>query len=95
MKGSFKVTNTTLNTNQKGNYSRNFQKGNYSRNFKRETTQETSKGKLLKRLPKTYPSHGSPCDSIINDKKTTSHGFPCDSTINYKKSSHGPPHVIP
>ncbi len=49
------------------------------------------KGKLIKKLPKTYPSHGSPCDSIINDKKITSHGFPCDSTINYKKSSHGPP----
>jgi hypothetical protein len=43
MKGPFKVTNTSLNTNQKGNYSRDFQ---------RETTQETSKGKLLKRLLK-------------------------------------------
>jgi hypothetical protein len=35
MKGAFKVTNTSLNTNQKGNYSRNFKKGNYSRNFKK------------------------------------------------------------
>jgi hypothetical protein len=39
----FKVTNTSLNTNQKGNY---------LRNFKRETIQETSKGKLLKKLQK-------------------------------------------
>jgi hypothetical protein len=43
MRGPFKVTTTSLNTNQKGNY---------SKNFKRETTQETSKGKLLKKLQK-------------------------------------------
>jgi hypothetical protein len=43
MKGPFKVTTISLNTNRKGNY---------SRNFKRETTQETSKGKLFKKLPK-------------------------------------------
>jgi hypothetical protein len=33
IEGPFKVTNTSLNTNQKGNY---------SRNFLRETTQEAS-----------------------------------------------------
>jgi len=51
-----------------------------------------TKRKLIKKLPKTYPSHGFPCDSTINDKKTTSHGFPCDSTINHKGTkSHGSP----
>jgi hypothetical protein len=62
------------------------------------------KRKLIKKLPKTYPphgspnnqketkSHGSPCDSTINHKKTPSQGSPCDSTINHKKiTSHGSP----
>jgi hypothetical protein len=61
-----------------------------------------TKKKLIKKLPKTYPSHGfpnnqketkshgSPCDFTINHKKTTSHGSPCDFTINHKKTtSHG------
>ncbi len=61
-----------------------------------------TKRKLIKKLPKTYPphgspnnqketkSHGSPCDSIINHKETTSHDSSCDSTINHKETtSHG------
>jgi len=61
-----------------------------------------TKWKLIKKLLKTYPphgssnnqketkSHGSPCDCTINHKETTSHGSPCDSTINHKETtSHG------
>jgi hypothetical protein len=29
-----------------------------------------TKRKLIKKLPKVYPSHGSPCDSTINHKET-------------------------
>jgi hypothetical protein len=29
-----------------------------------------TKRKLIKKLPKAYPSHGSPCDSTINHKET-------------------------
>ncbi len=58
-----------------------------------------TKRKLIKKLPKTYPSHGSPnnqketkshgslSDSTINHKKTTSHGSPCESTINHKETT--------
>jgi hypothetical protein len=46
----FKITNTSLNTNQKettqeaskGKLLKKLPEGNYSRNFMRETTQETS-----------------------------------------------------
>jgi len=61
-----------------------------------------TKRKLIKKFPKTYPSHGSPnnqketkshgstCDSTINYKETTSHGSLCDFTINHKETtSHG------
>jgi len=61
-----------------------------------------TKRKLVKKLPKAYPphgspnnqketkSHGSPCDSTINHKEIISHGSPCDSTINHKETiSHG------
>jgi hypothetical protein len=63
-----------------------------------------TKRKLIKKLPKTYPphgssnsqketkSHGSPCDSTINHKRRTSHGSSCDYIINHKKTtSHGSP----
>jgi hypothetical protein len=30
----------------------------------------STKRKLVKKLPKVYPSHGSPCDSTINHKET-------------------------
>jgi hypothetical protein len=50
-----------------------------------------TKRNLLKKLPKTYPSHGSP----NNQKKTKSHGSPCDSTINHKEQHHMVHHVIP
>ncbi len=55
-----------------------------------------TKRKLIKKLLKIDPSHGSPnnqketkshgpsCDSIINHKETISHASPCDSTINHK-----------
>jgi hypothetical protein len=39
MRGTFKVTTTSLNTNQKGNYSRNFLRETTQ---EAETTQETS-----------------------------------------------------
>jgi hypothetical protein len=68
------------------------------------TSLNINKRKLIKKLPKTYPphgspnnqketkSHGSPCDSTINHKETTSHGSPCDSTMNHKETiSHGSP----
>jgi len=45
-----------------------------------------TKRKLIKKLPKTYPPHGSP----NNQKETKSHGSPCDFTINHKETiSHG------
>ncbi len=103
MKGPFKVTNTSLNTNQKGNYSRNFLKGNYSRDFQRETTQKTSKrkllkklpkGKLLKRLPKGKLLKRVPKKKLLKrvPKTYPSHGSSCDSIINDKKTtSHGFP----
>jgi len=63
-----------------------------------------TKMKLVKKLPKAYPPHGSsnnqketkshdfPCDSTINHKKTISHGSSCDSTINHKETiSHSSP----
>jgi hypothetical protein len=49
------------------------------------------KRNLLKKLPKTYPSQGSP----NNQKKTKSHGSPYDSTINHKEQHHMVHHVIP
>ncbi len=64
MKVPFKVTNISLNTNQK---------------------------ELIKKLPKTYPPHGSPNNQKEqNHKETKSHGSPFDSTINHKETtSHG------
>jgi hypothetical protein len=63
-----------------------------------------TKRKLIKKLPKIYPphgspnnqketkSHGSPCDFTINHKETTSHDSPCDFTINHKETtSHDSP----
>jgi len=51
-----------------------------------------TKRKLIKKLPKVYPPHGSLCGSTINHKETKSHGPPCDFTINHKETkSHGPP----
>jgi len=50
-----------------------------------------TKRKLIKKLPKVYPPHGSPCDFTINHKKTKSHDPSCDFTINHKKTkSHDP-----
>ncbi len=44
------------------------------------------KKKLIKKLPKVYPAHGSP----NNQKETKSQGSPCDSIINHKEIiSHG------
>jgi hypothetical protein len=49
-----------------------------------------TKRKIVKKLPKVYPSHGSP----NNQKERKSHGSPCDSIINHKETiSHGA-HVI-
>jgi len=57
-----------------------------------------TKRKLIKKLLKAYPphgsshnqkktkSHGSPCDSISNHKETKSHDSSCDFTINHKKT---------
>jgi hypothetical protein len=49
--------------------------------------------KVIKKLPKTYPPHGSPNNQKEqNHKETKSQGSPCDSTINHKETtSHGSP----
>jgi hypothetical protein len=49
------------------------------------------KRKQVKKLPQDYPPHGSP----NNHMETKSHGSPCDSTINDKEQIHMVPHVIP
>ncbi len=51
-----------------------------------------TKRKLINKLPKTYPPHGSTNNQKEqNHKETKSHGSPCDFTINHKETSHGSP----
>jgi hypothetical protein len=55
------------------------------------TSLNTNQKETNKKLPKTYPPHGSPNNQKEqNHKETKSHGSPCESTINHKETtSHG------
>jgi len=65
MKVFFKVTNISLNTNQKKTIkklSKTYSPQDSPNNKKEQNHKETT-------------SHGSQCDSTINDKETTPHEF--------------------
>jgi hypothetical protein len=98
MKVFLKVTNTSLNTNQKETNqetSKTYPPHGSPNNQKEQNHKETKShcspcDSTINH--KEITSHGSPCDSTINHKETTSHGSPCDSTINHKEiTSHGSP----
>jgi hypothetical protein len=57
--------------------------------FFKVTTYILIKRKLVKKLPKVYPSHGSP----NNQKETKSHGLQCNSAINHKEKQYHMVHI--